>query len=124
MQHDEGLTEDQIAERERLAEIERLKSRDGQAEFWREIIGNALKAGNLELAGNAVQPRIDSVIQATTMVQAEFIAMFPNRGERHRLMAEVEGNLPRLVALRTSVGAKPAKVLETPLAEQTPKGRG
>ena len=118
MQGPEGQIDEQTAERERLA------TRDGQAEFWREIISDALKAGNLELAGNIVQPRIDSVIQATTMVQAEFIAMYPERGDRRRLMAEVEGNLPRLVTLRTSVGAKPAKVLETPLAEQTPKGRG
>lgn len=124
MQGPEGLTDEQIAERERQLEIQRLASRDGQAEFWREIISDALKAGNLELAGNAVQPRIDSVIQAATMVQAEFIAMFPERGDRRRLMAEVEGNLSRLVTLRTSVGAKPAKVLDTPLAEQTPKGRG
>lgn len=118
----------QVANRERLAEIERLKSRDGQAEFWREIISDALKAGNLELAGNAVQPRIDSVIQGLTMVQAEFIAMFPDRGARRRLMAEVEGNLPRLVTLRLSVGgARPAKVLDevaTPLSEQEPQGRG
>lgn len=125
MDENAGLTPAEIEEKRRRDEAARLATRDGQAEFWRVIVGDALKAGNLDLAGQGVQPRIDSVIQGLTMVQAEFVAMFPQRGDRRRLMAEVEANLPRLVALRTSVGgAKSAKVLDEPLADQVPKGRG
>jgi hypothetical protein len=71
----------------------------------------ALNAMNLELAGAGVKPRILSVIQALTMLQAEFVAMLPHRNERRMRMLEIEQNLKRLVALKTSVGVKPAAEL-------------
>lgn len=113
MEHTSALTAEQREELERAQELAALQTRDGQANQYREALMEALKAKNLEVAAQGVQPRIDSVIQALSMLQAEFIAMYPERGERRRIMAEIEGNLPRLVRLRTEVGgqklAKPMK---------------
>jgi hypothetical protein len=108
-------TDEARARCERDEEVARLMTRDGQAAEHREALMQALSATNLELSGNGVQPRIDAVIQALTMLQAEFIAMYPSRGERRKLEAEVQHNLGKLITLRTSVGGvKPAKELATP----------
>lgn len=109
---DAAPTDDTASEaRARELELERLATRDGQAGEYRDALMQALTATNLELSANGIQPRIDSVIEALTMLQAEFVAMYPHRGERRRIIAEVEANLPRLVTLRTSTGTKPAREL-------------
>lgn len=98
---------------QRQLELAELASRDGQAREYRDALMQALTAVNAEVTAQGVQPRVDAVIQALTMLQAEFVAMYPSRGDRRKVRAEIESNLTRLVALRTSTGAKPAKPLET-----------
>lgn len=107
-----GETPEQRDARE-LAELKRrLASQDGQADAYRQAIKQALQAMNIEVAAQGVQPRIDSVIQALTMLQAEFVAMYPARGDRRRLQAEIAANLSRLTSLHVGMGQKPAKVLQ------------
>lgn len=110
-----ALTAEQREELERQQELAALKTRDGQSNAYRDALMEALTAKNLEIGAQGLQPRIDSVVQALTMLQAEFIAMFPNRNERRMRMAEVETNLKRLVALRSGMSQKPAK----PMAPDT-----
>ncbi len=106
-----GLTDQEREDRARKLELQRLASRDGQAQEFRDALMQALNATNLEIGSNGIQPRIDAVIAATSMIQAEFIAMYPNRGERRRIMAEIEANVSRMVALRLNTGTKTAKEL-------------
>lgn len=101
-----------------------MAGRDGQTEFFREAIKQALQAANLELGASGIQPRIDAVIAATTMIQADFVAMYPNRAERRMRQIEIEQNLKRLVTLRTSMGQKPAKALAPDLADTPAEGQG
>jgi hypothetical protein len=105
------MTPEQREAADRAAELKRLQTVDGQAAEFRDALMQALNAMNLELAGAGVKPNILSVIQALTMLQAEFVAMHPHRNERRMRMLEIEQNLKRLVALKTSVGVKPAAEL-------------
>ncbi len=105
------LTAEMREQMERDAETAALKTRDGQSKAYRDALMEALTAKNLEVSAQGLQPRIDSVIQALTMLQAEFVAMYSNRNERRMRMAEVETNLKRLVALRSGMSQKPAKMM-------------
>lgn len=105
-------TPEQKAARELAEQKRRLGTRDGQADEYRQAIKQALQAMNLEVAAQDVQPRIDSVIQALTMLQAEFVAMYPGRGDRRRLQAEIAENLARLTSLHVNMGQKAAKPLQ------------
>lgn len=107
-----GETPEQKEARELAEQKRRLGTRDGQADEYRQAIKQALQAMNLEVAAQGVQPRIDSVIQALTMLQAEFVAMYPARGDRRRLQAEIAANLTRLTGLHVNMGQKAAKVLQ------------
>lgn len=111
----QGATATELAQqredRERAAERAELASREGQAKLFRETIKQALNATNLEIAGQGAQPRIDSVIQSLTMLQAEFVAMEPQRNTRRMRIAEISHNLKQLVSLHAGMGQKPAKPL-------------
>lgn len=110
----ESMSEEQRDEFERKQELARLGTRDGQAQEYRDALMQALTATNLEIGANGIQPRIDAVVQALTMLQAEFIAMYPDRNERRLRMADVESNLKRLVTLRVTTGTKPAWEMDAP----------
>lgn len=112
METADALTDEQREALELEREQARLKTRDGQAQEFRDGLMQALTALNHEIAGQGAQPRIDAVIQALTMLQAEFVAMEPNRNRRRMIEAEIAHNLRRLVTLRMSTGSKPAKPLE------------
>lgn len=104
-------TPEQIEAAEREQEKARLATRDGQAGEFRDALREALIVVNNEISQLGAQPRIDSVIQALTMLQAEFVAMEPTRLGRRRMLGELQHNLKRLVALRGDT-ATPAKVLK------------
>lgn len=115
-----GETPEQRDARE-LAELKRrLGTRDGQADEYRQAVKQALQAMNFEVAANGAQPRIDSVLQALTMLQAEFVAMYPARSDRRRLQAEIAANLGRLTSLHVDMGQKAAKVLQNDQSDDDP----
>lgn len=94
------LTPEQIEERERLEAI----SEEGQMREFREAMKSALTMVNQEIAANGGQPKIDAVTAALTSLQAEFIAMQPNRNVRRLQIAHADRDLKRLVALRAGSG--------------------
>jgi hypothetical protein len=89
------VTELQVDD-DRQKELERLGSRDGQAAEFKDALMQGLNALNLELAAHGVQPRIDAVVQALTMLQAEFVAMDPVRNSRRATLKTIERNLGAL----------------------------
>lgn len=120
-----GMSAEEREAFERQQFLQHIATRDGQASEYRDALQQALNATNLEISANGVQPRIDGVIAALTMLQAEFIAMYPDRNERRLRLADVEKNLSRLVTLRVTTGSKPARELDDadlPLS-QLPPGR-
>lgn len=106
-----GKTPEQIEADEIAAEIEKLKTEEGQAQEFRDALSLALSTMNVELASKGVKPNAGAVLRALTMLQAEFVAMYADRNARRAKIKEIGFNLTKLIALRLSVGVKPATVI-------------
>ncbi|CAN7375323.1 hypothetical protein LJR231_002252 [Phyllobacterium sp. LjRoot231] len=92
------------AVREEAEAKEKANTIDGQAEIMREAIKEALNEANRTIVANGGKPSIDAVIRATVSIQADFIAMQPDRRARRMQIGEIVTNLPRFISLR--VGAQ------------------